>query len=211
VLVTRPERYTVSARAYDLISGERPVYRRGRVAGIAGLGLTPGCSVLDLGCGTGLNHPLLVSAVGPSGSVVGLDRSPPMLAQARRRASREGWSQVRTVQADMADGPVPTADGSTGFDAVVATYALSLVPEWERAWANALQAVRPGGRIAVVDLALPTGRGRLLTSLARAACALGGSDPQAHPWTAVERDCTDVTASSWWGGHVQVRVGTRPA
>ena len=211
-----PERYTVSARAYDLISGERPVYRRGRVLGVAGLELTPGCSVLDLGCGTGLNHPLLVDAVGPSGHVVGLDRSPQMLAQARRRATRHGWSQVRTVEADMVeadvvDGPGPAPDGSAGFDAVIATYAVSLVPEWERAWAHALQAARPGGRIAVVDLALPTGRGRVLAPVARLACALGGSDPQAHPWTALERDCTDVTAHSLWGGHVQVRVGTRPA
>ncbi len=207
----RPERYTVSARAYDLISGERPVYRRGRIAGIAELALGPGGSVLDLGCGTGLNHPLLVAAVGPTGRVVGLDRSPQMLAQARRRATRHGWSQVRTVQADMVDGAGAAEGGPAGFDAVIATYALSLVSEWERAWAHALGALRPGGRIAVVDLALPTGRGRVLTPLARLACALGGSDPHAHPWTALERDCTDVTASTLWGGHVQVRAGNRPA
>ncbi len=207
----RPERYTVSARVYDVISGERPVYRAGRVVAVAGLRLTPGCSVLDLGCGTGLNHPLLVDGVGPAGSVVGLDRSPQMLAQARRRATRHGWSQVQAVQADMVDGLGPAADGSVGFDAVIATYTLSLVPRWERAWARALGAVRPGGRIAVVDLALPTGRGAMLSPLARLACALGGSDPHAHPWTALERDCTDVTAHSLWGGHVQVRVGTRPS
>ena len=207
--MSRPERYTVSARAYDVISGERPVYRKGRVVGVAGLRLTPGCSVLDLGCGTGLNHPLLVGGVGPAGTVVGLDRSPQMLAQARRRATRHGWSQVRTVEADMLDGAVPAREGG-GFDAVIATYALSLVPGWERAWVRALAAVRPGGRIAVVDLALPTGRGAVLSPLARLACALGGSDPDAHPWTALERDCVDVTAHSLWGGHVQVRVGTRP-
>ena len=207
--MSRPERYTVSARAYDVISGERPVYRRGRVVGVAGLRLTPGGSVLDLGCGTGLNHPLLVDGVGPAGTVVGLDRSPQMLAQARRRATRQGWSQVRTVEADMLDGLVPAGEG-VGFDAVIATYALSLVPGWERAWVRALGAVRPGGRIAVVDLALPTGRGAVLSPLARLACALGGSDPHAHPWTALERDCADVTAFSLWGGHVQVRVGTRP-
>ena len=207
--MSRPERYTVSARAYDVISGERPVYRKGRVIGVAGLRLTPGCSVLDLGCGTGLNHPLLVDGVGPAGTVVGLDRSPQMLAQARRRATRHGWSQVRTVEADMLDGLVPPREG-IGFDAVIATYALSLVPGWERAWVRALGAVRPGGRIAVVDLALPTGRGAVLSPLARLACALGGSDPHAHPWTALERDCVDVTAHTLWGGHVQVRVGTRP-
>jgi S-adenosylmethionine-diacylgycerolhomoserine-N-methlytransferase len=213
--VLRPERYTVSAPAYELISGERPVYRAARAVSIAGLRLTPGCSVLDLGCGTGLNYPLLVGAVGPAGTVVGIDRSPQMLTQARLRATRHGWSQVRTVQGDLLDGPGPAGlgpseGGPAGYDALIATYALSLVPRWEHAWAHALAAVRPGGRIAVVDLALPTGRGAVLSPLARLACAFGGSDPHAHPWTVLERDCTDVTAHSLWGGHVQVRVGTRP-
>ena len=49
-------------------------------------------------------------------------------------------------------------------------------PGWEQAWAGALAAVRPGGRAAVVDLAVPTGPVRVLAPLARVACALGGSD-----------------------------------
>jgi len=69
--------------------------------------------VLDLGCGTGLNHPLLVDAVGVTGAVVGLDHSPHLPDQAQRRARRHGWPQVRTVLADMVDGP-----GVDGFDAL---------------------------------------------------------------------------------------------
>lgn len=145
--MTRTGRYTVAARVYDLISAERPVYRPGRLLGITGLRLHAGGSVLDLGCGTGLNHPLLVEAVGLTGAVVGLDRSPQMLDQAHRRARRHKWTQTRTVLADLVDGP-----GVDGFVAVITTYALSLVPHWERAWAAAINAVRPGGRAAVVDL-----------------------------------------------------------
>ena len=67
-----PARYTVSARFYDILSLEWPVYRAGRVTAIGAMGLLPGMRVLDLGCGTGLNHPLLVDAVGPTGTVIGV-------------------------------------------------------------------------------------------------------------------------------------------
>ncbi len=48
-------RYGPAARWYDLLSGERPVYRVGRVAGVGQLRLREGSRVLDIGCGTGLN------------------------------------------------------------------------------------------------------------------------------------------------------------
>ncbi len=200
-----PERYTVSARFYDVLSLEWPVYRAGRVAAIRAMGLRPGMRVLDLGCGTGLNHPLLQEAVGPSGKVIGVDTSRQMLDQARGRAKRHDWRNVELLQADMIEltgiGPV---------DAALATYSLSLVPDWKLAWERAFATTRSGGRLAVVDMQLPVGAARIAGPLARLACRAGGSDIDAHPWTAVERDCVDVTARSLRGGHIQVRVGSRP-
>ena len=78
-------RYTAGARFHDVLSGERWVYRAGRVAGIRLLSPARGGAVLDLGCGTGLNLPLLADAVGPEGLVIGVDSSPSMLAVARKR------------------------------------------------------------------------------------------------------------------------------
>lgn len=199
-----PAKYTVATRFYDVLSLEWPVYRAGRVRAIRAMGLRPGMRVLDLGCGTGLNHPLLQDAVGSTGTVVGVDSSRQMLAQARRRASRHGWRNVELLQADMTQ-----VDGIGTVDAVLATYTLSVVPGWERAWALAVAATRPGRRMAVVDMQLPLGAAKVAAPLARLACAAGGADIHAHPWTAVERDCIDVTAMSLRGGHVQVRVGTR--
>jgi len=80
--------------------GERLVYRAGREAGVRLLGLSPGDTVLDLGCGTGLNFGRLADAVGPGGTVIGLDRSPAMLRMARRRVDSNGWRTVRLVEAD---------------------------------------------------------------------------------------------------------------
>ncbi len=200
-----PAKYTVATRFYDVLSLEWPVYRAGRVAAIGAMGLRSGMRVLDLGCGTGLNHPLLQDAVGPTGTVIGVDSSRQMLAQARRQANRHGWRNVELVRADMT-----TVDGLADVDAVIATYTLSVVLGWQHAWELALSTTRPGGRMAVVDMQLPIGRARMAAPLARLACAAGGADIHAHPWTALERDCTDFTAVSLRGGHVQVRVGTRP-
>ena len=68
-----PGRYRYFATVYDVLSGEWPIYRAGRVAGVSDLDPRPGQAVLGVGCGTGLNYPLLARAVGPTGRIVGLD------------------------------------------------------------------------------------------------------------------------------------------
>ena len=88
------KRYTAGARVYDVLSGEQFVYRAGRVAGIEALALKRGDIVLDLGCGTGLNLPLLLEKVGAEGLVIGLDRK---TADGRRNdvASRRPGATAR--------------------------------------------------------------------------------------------------------------------
>ncbi len=152
----RPERYTSVARVYDLVSAE-PVYRRGRRLAIPLLDLRPGDTVVDIGCGTGLNFPLLARAVGPDGLVVGVDASTQMLAQAHRRRLGDAAPRVRLVHADAtrlgADELVRII--GTRADAALATYSLSLMDDWRPAFDLALGAVRAGGRVGVVDMQLP--------------------------------------------------------
>lgn len=214
--VRRPQRYACFAPAYDVLSGEWPVYHAGRVAVISGLRLRPGALVLDIGCGTGLNFSLLRQAVGNTGRIVGVDLSTDMLAQARAKASHRGWENIDLVCADATTltpaqlGGRQDQFGGAGADAVLFTYSLSLMPAWPQAWAAATAVARPGARVAVVDLAAPTGLARAFAPLALLACAVGGSDITAHPWTALERDCIDIQARSLRGGHIQVRAGTLP-
>lgn len=211
----RPQRYTSFAPAYDVLSGERPVYRTGRVNGIGALRLRPGALVLDIGCGTGLNFPLIREAIGPAGRIVGVDASANMLAQARAKAERRGWMNIDLEHADATtltpgwlNDHLGPRRGPGGADAVLCTYSLSVMTNWPEAWRAATAAARPGARVAVVDMQAPTGPATALAPLARLACILGGSDITAHPWTALERECTDVKAWSLRGGHIQVRAGT---
>ncbi len=203
-------RYARSAASYDTVSAE-PIYRVGRERVIPALHLREGSRVLDIGCGTGLNFPLLLAAVGRSGQVVGVDRSAEMLEMARRKTLQTPPGSVALIQADAEQlDQVATESDAFGssFDAVLFTYSLSLMNNWEVAWRHATSLVRPGGRAGIVDLGLTRGWARLLDPAARLACLLGGSDINARPWTLLDKTAHDVQGWSLRGGHVQVRVGT---
>lgn len=210
VKLTCPARYTAGARLYDVLSGE-PVYRAGRVAGIAGLELRPGGRVLDVGCGTGLNFPLLQDAVGPTGAIVGIDTSPAMLARARARRDRYGWNNITLAEGDAAalGTALPSASGPDMFDGCLFTYSLSIIDRWQDAFAQALARVRPGGRIVVVDMAPPAGMWRVFSLPARLACFTGGADIHRAPWTLLAATTTRTTQRSVRGGHIHIAAGSR--
>lgn len=207
-------RYGPLARFYDTLSFERPVYRVGRLAGIEMLQLRPGSRVLDVGCGTGLNFAPLIDRIGPRGRIVGVDASAVMLRQAKRRVATSGWRNVELRRGDAGDlAAVLRADEA--FDAVLFTYSLSIIRDWQDAWRSAVGGTRPGGRVVVVDMQMPRGVWRGFYPLARLACFTGGSDPYRRPWRAVLSDTDDTAETALRGGHIQVAGGTvtacRPA
>lgn len=198
--------YRLGAPLYDVLSGEWPVYRPGRLAGIAALGLQPGDTVLDVGCGTGLSIPLLAEAVGGTGQVIGLDSSAQMLSVAARRTRHHSGTitliQADATTADLAGLGLPPPDG------VLFCYSLSIMQPWRAAWDTVTSTITPGTRVVIVDLALPTRVTGILRSLARIACRVGGSDAHAQPWRALKASCDDVTTTSLRRGHIQIWSGT---
>ncbi len=202
----RLPRYGPGARWYDLLSGERFVYRAGRALAIRRLQLRRGDRVLDVGCGTGLSFELLLEAVGTGGAVTGVDSSRAMLRRAEvRSAGRDNICLRRGNASRLAD-----LVGDAGpFDAALFMYSLSIIDDWRAALDQALEQVRPGGRVAVVDMALPTGRWRVLWPLARLAMFTGGADTRRAPWRRLLQSTTRTSHDVIRGGHVHVAVGVR--
>lgn len=115
-------------------------------------GIQPGEAVLDVACGTGALAILAREAVGPSGTVRGVDASPEMLARARSKAAKAGVD-IRFENA--AAQALPFAEAS--FDLALGTMMLHhLGRAARREFAAELRrVVRPGGRVLLVDFARP--------------------------------------------------------
>ncbi len=132
---------------YYLIGFREWAYRR---RAVAALGLRRGDTVVEIGCGTGLNLPLLREAVGPEGKVVGVNLTDAMLDKARRKAVERGWSNVTLVRQDALAFEFPEH-----VDGILSTFAISLIPECGQVVLNGSKALAPGGRWVVLDLKLP--------------------------------------------------------
>jgi SAM-dependent methyltransferase len=112
---------------------------------VARLGLAPGARVLDLCTGTGSSAIAAARAVGPLGSVVGIDLSDPLLDLARAKAASHGLSNITLRQADMTTIDLP--DG--GFDAIVVVFGIFFAEDMEAQVRRLFAALRPGGTIAI--------------------------------------------------------------
>jgi arsenite methyltransferase len=123
----------------------RDVLRRRELVRAA-LGARPGDRVLDVGCGPGFYVTELLEAVGPEGSVAGVDASADMLAVAAQRA--EGHGNVTFHQADATSLPVPDAS----FERAVCVQVLEYVHDVPAALSQMHRALRPGGRVLIWDV-----------------------------------------------------------
>lgn len=128
------------------------------------LDLEPGDTVLDLGCGPGVNFGMLREAVGREGWVLAVDLSPGMLQRARSRVDDRDWENVGLVRADAT---LPNArDGR--LDGAVATTAVSATPDVRSTVENVYDALRSGTRFALYEIRLvPSGIARALNPLVR--------------------------------------------
>ncbi len=123
-------------------------------AGVAGLpkwlDLEPGMTVVDLGCGAGLDTMVAAGMVGPDGRVFGVDYSPEMVELARRNAAEAGFTNVEIIQAPVEHIPLD----DTIVDAVIANGIVNLSPEKEPLAAEIQRILKPGGVLTAAEIVL---------------------------------------------------------
>ena len=113
---------------------------------LAAAAFAPGERVLDIGCGNGITSRDAARSVGPSGEVLGVDLSGPMLARAKQLAEDEGLDNVRFEQVDAQVHPFEPG----AFDLAMSRFGVMFFADPVAAFTNIAGAVRASGRLAML-------------------------------------------------------------
>ena len=200
----RAKRYDLSVQIYRLLGFDVERYRQDTITALA---LCPSDVVVELGCGTGLNFAYVQQGIGPQGKIIGVDLTDAMLDVARDRVTRERWTNVELVQADLAGWQFP--DGISG---VYSTLALTLVPEYDTIIERASRAMRAGRRLAVLDMKEPEGWPAWLIRLAAWLNKPYGVSLELadrHPWESIRQYLTETEFKEYYFGTLYLCVGEK--
>jgi arsenite methyltransferase len=147
--------YAASMLGYD--AGELAALPADVTAAFAGVAnphaiarIPAGATVVDIGCGAGTDLLLAARRVGPTGHAIGVDMTEAMRRRATQGAAACGLDNVEVRSGDATRLPVD--DGAV--DVVISNGVLNLVPEKERAVAEIVRVLKPGGRVQIGDIVI---------------------------------------------------------
>ncbi len=200
----RAKRYDITANLYYLIGFREGAYRK---KAVDALNLQRGDTVVEIGCGTGMNFSLLQQAIGHDGKIIGVDLTDDMLAQARKRVEEKGWANVELVVSDAASYKFPEC-----IDGIISTFALTLVAEYDKVVQNGCLALKPGKRWAVLDFKMPSSRVSWLAPLLVLLTRPFGVTvelAERHPWESINKYLRNASMTEFYMGFVYIAAGER--
>lgn len=199
---SRAKHYDVTANLYYFIGFREYDYRK---MAVNALNLEPGQTVVEVGCGTGLNFSLLQHEVGSTGKIIGIDLTDAMLEQAHQRARQEGWLNVELVEIDAVAYRFPQK-----VNGILSTFAMTLIPGYDRTIKQGAEALASGGRFAILDLKRPDNVPNWLFRLGvfiTKPFGVSAEIAERRPWEAIEK-CLDHTSfTELFGGFAYIAVG----
>ena len=196
--------YDFAVHLYRLLGCKIPKYRK---MTINALELSKGDTVVELGCGTGLNFHLVLDAIGPDGKIIGVDITDKMLDQARNKAKENGWNNVELVQCDFAEYDFPKE-----IDGVFATGALSYSPDYDKVIMKAHDALKKGKKFALLDFKMSKGPARIFAPLIVSCTkpfAAGEEYLKATAWKSMAKYFEETSFLEGWGGFLYLSVGKK--
>jgi demethylmenaquinone methyltransferase/2-methoxy-6-polyprenyl-1,4-benzoquinol methylase len=201
----RAKRYDLTSHLYYLLGFRLSAFRK---MAVHALDLKRGDTVVEIGCGTGLNFPLLQAAVGPRGKIVGVDLSAEMLAVAGETIKRNNWKNIELVHSDAATYQFPDA-----VDGVISTGAITYVPQYDQVIERGAKALASGKRFVILDFKKPAKWPLWLTKFFFITMRPFGVTldiTERHPWESIDRHLRTVQFIELYFGGAYLCVGEAP-
>ena len=201
--------YDIVAPIYDPAISR--TYLRYRQVAVQTLHLQPGLTVMDLGCGTGLNFELILSAIGTEGTLIGIDSSAKMLYRAGQKVERQKWRHIHLVQLDarkITQNDLETLAGrSIRIDSIIGTLGFSVFPDWQAVFEKSFNLLESGGRYCIMDIFNDK-----VTFRTRIVSVLANSDNSRRVWGPLKKRCGNYSEERYpmlHGDTVVVASGTK--
>ncbi len=149
----RGPEYAARQLGYDYVALQAlPRFATASFAGVGNpfqMGALPsGATVIDLGCGAGMDCLLAAKQVGPQGRVIGFDMTDAMLERAREAAALAGLAHAHFEKADISELPLAPDSG----DVVISNGVINLAPDKHKVFEELFRVVKPGGRLQFADI-----------------------------------------------------------
>ncbi len=200
----RAKNYDLTANLYYLIGFREYKYRK---KAVEVLHLRSGDTVVEIGCGTGLNFSLLRHAVGDGGRIIGIDLTDSMIMQAEKRINENGWTNIELMRCDASTYSFPE-----NVDGIISTFAITLIPEYDSVIKNGAEALETHKRFVILDFKRPDNMPMFLIRFGVWITKPFGVSldiAERHPWESIKKYMNNVSMTGLYMGFVYIASGEK--